>query len=124
MSILIILFLSNNTVKIGLMIFVVMSFYVISLFFSKKRIISIKIHEKEKRVMLLYTKFLMIRKEEIYLFNNIRCTYKNEVGPRGIKQKQFRIYDMDNILITKITPNYMGWSDNDIEEIYDKLKQS
>ncbi len=74
--------------------------------------------------MLLYTKFLMIRKEEIYLFNNIRCTYKNEVGPRGIKQKQFRIYDMDNILITKITPNYMGWSDNDIEEIYDKLKQS
>lgn len=120
----IVMFFSRNTNNLGLLVVGIVGFYLISVLFSKKRILVIKIYREEKKVQLLYRKFLIIKKKETYPFGDIRCSFQIEIGPRGVKRKEFRLYHVDGILIVKIIPNFMGWSNGDIKEIYGLLKKS
>lgn len=120
----IVMLFSRNTNNLGILVIGIVGFYLISVLFSKKRILVIKIYREEKKVQLFYRKFLIIKKKETYPFEDIRCSFQIEIGPRGVKRKEFRLYHVDGILIVKIIPNFMGWSNSDVKEIYGLLKKS
>lgn len=110
---------SNNIVPI---VFLVIGFYLLYIIFAKKRILVIKINDIENTVELTYRKFLAIKKTEKHLLKNIKCTYQIEIGPRGSKRKELRLYDSENELIMRVIPNFEGWSNIDVQEIYNSLK--
>ena len=109
---------SNNIAPI---IFLVIGFYLSYIVFAKKRILTIKINSIESIVELTYNNFLVFKKTEEHLIKNIKCTYQIEIGPRGSKRKELRLYDSEKELIMRITPDFEGWSNIDVQEIYNLL---
>lgn len=53
----------------------------------------------------------------------IKCTWQIEIGPRGTKRKELRLYNIKGKLIIKIIPDFEGWSHDDLQEIYNSLKE-
>lgn len=104
---------------------ITIGFYLVLILFSKKRIWKIILFKEKEDILLISSKFLFLKKKEKYKFSQVAPSYKIEVGPRGVKRKEFRLYDVtDNKLILKIIPSFMGWQEKDIEEIYNSLHAS
>lgn len=102
----------------GVFLIIILLLFIFFEFYSK-RLFAIKIDDNE--VHLFFFQFFL-KKERIYRFNELMYSYKNEVGARGIKSMEFRIYKDRQVLIKSIGRSLDGWSDNIINEIIEELK--
>ena len=118
----VVIFLTKKGNYLFSMICVIIIYYVLSLYFFKKRVININIDSALKIIRITYNKFGMLKSNEEYQFHMIKCTYEIETGPRGTKGKELRLYDSKQKLIFKIKPNYEGWAKNDLESIHKELE--
>lgn len=116
--VLVVLIFSGYIDNIILTVSIVIGFYILSIIFTKKRVVVIKIDNQEREIVVGYRQYTFKKISETYLIDNVKSTYQNEIGPRGVKRKEFRLYRRGNDLIFRIIPNYHGWSEDDIEKIH------
>lgn len=102
----------------GIFLIIILLLFVVWEFYSK-RLFAIKIQDNE--VHLFFFQFFL-KKEVVYNPNELMFSYKNEVGARGIKSMDFRIYKDHKILIKGVGRSLDGWTDSIINEIIEEFK--
>lgn len=90
-------------------------------FFAGKRLCKLRIDENGNTVFLFYRKYFFVAHSEAVLFNSLTFSYKEEVGARGVKGKEFRIY-VENKKLFGIDCTLDGWETKTIDEIVSKFR--
>lgn len=93
-----------------------------SVFFIGKRLCRIRINQNSNTVFLIYRKYFFIKYSEEIFFNNLTFSFKEEVGARGVKGKEFRIYN-NNIKLLGIDCALDGWEKKTVNEIVSKFRE-
>jgi hypothetical protein len=102
----------------GIFLIIILVLFIVWEFYSK-RLYAIKIQENE--VCLCFFEFFL-KKRAIYKLNELMYSYKNEVGARGVKSMEFRIYKNQKVLIKGVGRSLDGWTDAIINELIEEFK--
>lgn len=94
----------------------------ISIFFAGKRLCKLRIDENCNSVFLYYRLYFFIKHSEVIVLNTITFSYKEEVGARGVKGKEFRIY-VDNKKLFGLDCTLDGWETKTVDEIVSKFRE-
>lgn len=87
----------------------------------KKRLTQITLNITSNELILILKKLHNTSTIKISL-DEVRFSFKKEIGARGLKHKQLKIYK-DKILIISLTPNICGWDENCIYKLLEDVKQ-
>lgn len=106
----------------NLFIFIVIILVAYFLYFFKKRLICLKIFPQEKNVCLTFKSYLILEKREAYKIEDLKYSFGYQLGARGTKRKEFRLYmAITSKLLFSIVPNFDGWSETVIQDIINEL---
>lgn len=121
--VLVISLFANTSVQVKVCVqLVVAGYYVVSLFIHG---IPLSISINPNGGVLTIRSFNLFKiHERVYHYSQFLCTYKDEVGARGIgKSKVFRLTDKSGRNILKIMPNFNGWSSKKLKAIFERLTE-
>lgn len=94
----------------------------ISWFFLRKRLYKLKIDISSHTVFLFYRKYFFVEYSEAILFDNLTFSFKEEVGARGVRSEEFRIY-VENKKLFGIDYSLDGWEKKTVDEIVAKFRE-
>lgn len=104
---------------------IVFSFWLITLLlfvfyeFYTKKLFAIRIQDNE--IEFHFFQFFF-KKKTLHNFNELTYSYNNEVGAKGIKSLEFRIYKNYTIIIKGVGRGLDGWTDETIDSIIEEFK--
>ena len=125
LSIVVLLFLlniySDSIDEIFLFIFIIIIIYMFW-FFISERVTSIKINFEKKEITFMSIKYFFKKKQETYSVSQLNFSYQKEITSRGMKINKFRLsLKRTNEVLFFITPNFNGWSEDDLGKVYSHL---
>jgi hypothetical protein len=106
----------------GKMFSLIVVILIISIFtiFLKERVTQINIDPQNRKVYLIVNR-LFRNYTVIINIEDISFSFKNEIGPRGIKNRIFRVFKK-NLTIVMIDPGIYGWSEDSLQDILDTIR--
>lgn len=101
--------------------------YLLSLLFSKKRVIKIVIYKEAKSIDIYYRKYTFIKKKENYPVKMLDVEFSNKMNIRGVKKEQLEIKrsNLEESIVI-IVADFDGWSSETLKKIcntINKLKE-
>ncbi len=89
------------------------------IFFSTFRLVKVDVNNS--KIKLSFRKAVVLKKEKLYLLNDIAISLRDEVGARGSKAEELRFYK-DGKKLIGVGRGYDGWTKDKIWTVYMDLK--
>jgi hypothetical protein len=93
------------------------------IFFSGTFLFKMVISDSKGFIKIYFKKYLIHNFFIEIPINELYFSYKEETGARGIKSKEFRLYNNNKEKIIRIGTGFDGWEENIIQEIIKKIRE-